>query len=349
VVADFPDGDLARQALENIPFIVAGGAFVTEASRHADVMLPIALYGEKAGTATNLEGRVERLARKVTPAGTSMEDWRVAAELALRLDVDFDLESVSEVQAEIARLAPAYAQVTPQNVVFARDGVVVPEGREELRVGRPGHPVAPVADAEIGQIGGEEVQVVIQGRVVPPAHQHDALDTAEGSIGDAAGAQAAIGEEAVAEASPATGDDPDASGPLAGGPGADPAVPPLHEWDRAVAPVEIPHQDSYALRLVVGRKLYDEALMVQRSQFTAPLALPAVLHVSPAAYEGLGVSDDEKVKVTSTRGSIVLPVRADPGVPKGVAWLAYDQPGPAGADLIDADTTVTDVRVETLQ
>ncbi|HVM40609.1 MAG TPA: molybdopterin dinucleotide binding domain-containing protein, partial [Acidimicrobiia bacterium] len=130
---------------------------------------------------------------------------------------------------------------------------------------------------------------------------------------------------------------------------AGPARPSVLTWDPTAESVEIPQQDSYALRVVAGRKLYDAGLMVQKSPFTAPLAPPAVLHVSPQNYEALGVTADEKVKVTSARGSVVLPVTADPGVPKGVAWLAFNQPGHNAADLIDAADTVTDVRVETLQ
>ncbi len=52
-----------------------------------------------------------RLARLVTPEGTTMDDWRIAAELALRFGTDFGLETVEDVQDEIARVAPAYAGV----------------------------------------------------------------------------------------------------------------------------------------------------------------------------------------------------------------------------------------------
>ena len=53
----------------------------------------------------------QRLGRKITPEGTAMEAWRIAAELAARLGVDFDLETAAEVQDEIARVAPAFAGV----------------------------------------------------------------------------------------------------------------------------------------------------------------------------------------------------------------------------------------------
>ncbi len=48
-------------------------------------ILPSTLAGEKSGTVTNLEGRVQRVGRKVAPEGRAMDDWRIAAELSLRL------------------------------------------------------------------------------------------------------------------------------------------------------------------------------------------------------------------------------------------------------------------------
>ena len=69
------------------------------------------MWGEKTGSVTNLEGRVQRVGQKVSPDGTPMPDWRIAAELSLRMGHDFDLETVEEVQDEIARVAPAHAGV----------------------------------------------------------------------------------------------------------------------------------------------------------------------------------------------------------------------------------------------
>ncbi len=379
-LADFPDPDLAKQALDNVPFIVSVGSFAQGASRRAHAVLPTAMWGEKDGSATNLEGRVTRLARKVTATGTSMDDWRIAGELAARVDAAFDLETVYEVQAEIARLAPAYEEATPQHLLFARDGVAVPPGREELVLGRPGHAITPLADAEVGMAGGQEQQVLIQGRIIPPEEQHDAHVEAPDSAA-AAAAEARIegeGEPGAADAADVeilagagtgdeTGDDTveesegddaseraseeveepaDAAEPAAEAPA--PARPAFVEWDRAFTTPEVPQQDSYALRLVAGRRLYDDGLMVQQSPPTAELAEEAVLHVSPWNFESLGVSEGDKVKVSSSRGSVVLPITNDPGTPKGVAFLAFNQPGHAARDLIDVDRPVTDVQVETV-
>jgi NADH-quinone oxidoreductase subunit G len=125
-VSDFPDATLARRALDAVDTIIVVDGFDSESTQRADVFLPSTLWGEKAGTVTNLEGRVQRVGRKVAPEGTAMDDWRIAAELAARLGTDLDLATVDEVTNEIAGVAPALAGVTSELVKRARDGVVIP-------------------------------------------------------------------------------------------------------------------------------------------------------------------------------------------------------------------------------
>ena len=133
-LADFPDRALARDAFDGVGTVIAVDAFLSDSAQRAEVVLPATLWGEKQGTVTNLEGRVQRLGRKVSPAGSAMDDWRIAAELALRLGADFDLEQVDEVTDEIATVAPAFAGATSELLRRARDGVVLPvsEHRSEI-------------------------------------------------------------------------------------------------------------------------------------------------------------------------------------------------------------------------
>jgi NADH-quinone oxidoreductase subunit G len=133
-LSDFPDRTLARAAFDGAASVIAIDAFLSDSVRRADIVLPATLWGEKQGTVTNLEGRVQRLGRKVAPAGSAMDDWRIAAELALRLGSDFDLEHIDEVTDEIAKVAPAFDGVTADLLRRARDGVVLPlsEHRSEI-------------------------------------------------------------------------------------------------------------------------------------------------------------------------------------------------------------------------
>jgi NADH-quinone oxidoreductase subunit G len=145
-LVSFPDRALARDALAKVEHVVCVGAFAGDGIEHADVALPPTVWGEQRGSTTNLEGRVMRLGRIVTPDGATMEPWRIACELAVRLGADFDLESTDEVQDEIAKVAPAFAGVDAALIRRARDGVVLPyaERPDEVHFG-PGAPAAGVS------------------------------------------------------------------------------------------------------------------------------------------------------------------------------------------------------------
>ncbi|HEX5096192.1 MAG TPA: NADH-quinone oxidoreductase subunit NuoG, partial [Acidimicrobiia bacterium] len=77
-LTDFPDAALAKRGIDGASIVVAVDAFVPDGARTPDVLLPCTVWGEKSGTVTNLEGRVQRVSRKVAPEGTAMDDWRIA-------------------------------------------------------------------------------------------------------------------------------------------------------------------------------------------------------------------------------------------------------------------------------
>src|SRR5205807_8567092 len=110
-LGDFPDRDLVRRALAGAS-VIAVDAFETASVKQADVVLPAAMYGEKDGSFTNIEGRVTWLNHKVNAPGTARADWVVAVELADRLGRDLHLESIAQITDEIARVAPAYRGIT---------------------------------------------------------------------------------------------------------------------------------------------------------------------------------------------------------------------------------------------
>jgi len=112
-------------------------------------------------------------------------------------------------------------------------------------------------------------------------------------------------------------------------------------------PGDSPAVDSYALRLVAGRKMWDGGTAVQNSGSLAHLAEDAAISMNPTDIERLGVAEGDRVNVTSTRTTLVLAVVADEGVPRGTASVPFNQPGTATGALIDAASPVTDVRVET--
>src|SRR5262249_46655739 len=127
-----------------------------------------------------------------------------------------------------------------------------------------------------------------------------------------------------------------------------PAAPAVWSWDGAVPDHEVPPRDAYALRLVVGRRLYDNGRLVSEAAALARVRAPFPLHISPHDAAGLGIESGNEVRVTSTRGRQVFPVTIDPGVPVGIARLDFSADGAGAAALIDAHAVVTDLRLETL-
>jgi len=323
-LADFPDRALAAAGLAGAGTVIAVDAFLSESARRAEVFLPCTLWGEKAGSVSNIEGRVQRVGRKIAPEGTAMDEWRVAVELASRLGSDFGLERVDEVTDEISRLAPARQGVTAALLRHARDGAVLP-----------------LAD-HVGE--------VVWRRSVMTIQAEDGSGASWEPI-RVAGEFAGVVDVEHAAAELEDGDDgqDEAGAPhVASRDQADPHIG-LHVWDGAAGVAEAPARDAYALRLVTGRTLYDHGRTVERSAVLTGLTRTPDLLVSETDLARLGVADGESVRVTSSKATITIPVRSAAGVPQGVARLAFGADGARAQELIDASALVTDLRVETVR
>jgi formylmethanofuran dehydrogenase subunit D len=66
----------------------------------------------------------------------------------------------------------------------------------------------------------------------------------------------------------------------------------------------------------------------------------------PQDFDRLGIVPGDDVRVTSSRGHVTVAARSDLTVPRGVAVLDANKAGGRANGLIDANTPVTDVRVE---
>ena len=108
----------------------------------------------------------------------------------------------------------------------------------------------------------------------------------------------------------------------------------------------IDERNSYDYRLVVSRKLYDNAVGTAMSPSLAHLPMGSHLHLHPLDVERVGSTDGADVKVTSKRASMVFKVVADDMVVRGSAWVPFNQPGPSIGELIDSAEVVTDLRIE---
>lgn len=87
-------------------------------------------------------------------------------------------------------------------------------------------------------------------------------------------------------------------------------------------PVEMPDAD-YPFQLTTGRRLDSYNTGVQTSGFTSPLRRGETIDVSPEDAISLGVTDGERVRITSRRGSVVAPIRIDQGLRAGLVFMTF--------------------------
>lgn len=144
-VRDVPDGALAARAFDAAEFVVALDLFLTDSSSRADVVFPAEAFAEKEGTTTNLEGRVQKVARIVAGPGQTQADWSTLEQIAHRMGTPMGFEDAASVSAEIARVAPAYRGLGWGDL--RGDGVVVPrsEADQPLRYQPVDHSVGSVS------------------------------------------------------------------------------------------------------------------------------------------------------------------------------------------------------------
>jgi NADH-quinone oxidoreductase subunit G len=313
---DFPDRRLAERAVKGADFVVAVASTPGPLTEFADVVLPAAEAHERPGTTTNIEGRISRLGQKLVPPGQAWPDWMIAAELAVHLDADLGLGSVGEVWDEIERLAPAYRGIT-RAVLDGRggtDGVVAPLATSPVSM-TPRHAPPP-----LDPIAFPGVESVERQGAPPRAGLAEA---------PTAGTGAAPGDRAEADATPVRPE------PLAGPIGVDaPHVSPV---------------DSYSMRLVASRTLYDLGVAASSVPALAGLVATAPLRVNPHDLDALGVADGGSVRLRTASASMVMAAVPDGSLPRKVVAADFNVPLGEGtiADLIEVGAPVVEVRMET--
>jgi NADH-quinone oxidoreductase subunit G len=317
-VGDFPDATLAAAAIDKADFVVAVDGFLSPSAARADVVLPAAVMHERSGTTTNIEGRVTRLGQKLVAPGQCWPDWMIASELADLLGGDLGVSSISAIWDEIESLAPSHAGVT-------RAALDAASARDGI--------IAPLSASP----------VTLSRRLTPEPFDPMATPGIE-----SVEAQGAPPRSGVAEP---TGGDTTATGR--------PGVRPRAlRWPQPVSAPTLPAPDSYSVRLVSGRQLYDTGVLLGACAPLTTLVAPAQVRANPADLEKLGVAEGAPVRLRSARGDVVLPALPDETVPRGVASIDFNlntngaatngaAPGSAAGVLIDSRQAVVDVRMET--
>jgi len=94
-----------------------------------------------------------------------------------------------------------------------------------------------------------------------------------------------------------------------------PWAPPIDELD-----------DEFPIRLTTGRRLDSYNTGVQSGRFRSPLRFGETIDLSAADVALLGLTEGETVRISSRRGSVLAPVRVDPGLRAGLAFMTMHFP-----------------------
>ena len=110
------DSEYVSEALAKVECVVFQGSWDQPTAALADIQLPAAVYAEKEGTFTNIQGRVQRFQAAVPPIGASLPDLDILSRLALELGVSLSGTNAAAVFGEIAQTVAAFTGMTWQSV-----------------------------------------------------------------------------------------------------------------------------------------------------------------------------------------------------------------------------------------
>jgi predicted molibdopterin-dependent oxidoreductase YjgC len=107
-----------------------------------------------------------------------------------------------------------------------------------------------------------------------------------------------------------------------------PWMPPIDELD-----------DDFPIRLTTGRRLDSYNTGVQSGLYRSPMRRGETLDLCAQDAAALGVEPGDIVRVTSRRGSIEAPVRLDPGLRPGLAFMTMHFPDEIDVNILTIDAT----------
>jgi formate dehydrogenase major subunit len=110
----------------------------------------------------------------------------------------------------------------------------------------------------------------------------------------------------------------------------------------SVVPFEPPVDeltDEFPIRLTTGRRLDSFNTGVQSGRYRSPMRKREALCLSPEDAERYGVADGERVVVSSRRGKVEAPVRIDPSLRPGLAFITLHFPDQVDTNALTIDAT----------
>ncbi len=148
------DLDHSRKAYKKLDFMAVQDIFMTETAELADVVLPAAAWGEKEGTFSNTERRVQITRGGLPPPGQARLDWQIISDISTRMGYPMEFAGAEEIFNEAVTLMPQLAGMSYPRLEEA--GLLWP-------CPTPGHPGTPNLYEDSFPVG--------RGKFVPVKHR----------------------------------------------------------------------------------------------------------------------------------------------------------------------------------
>lgn len=297
-----PDQALVREALQRCELVILQEAFAgTETAAYADVLLPAATWGEKEGTVTNSERRISRVRAALTPAGESRPDWQIVRDVGRAMEATLRPAAHSLFDWT----SPEHLWLEHREATRGRDLDITGLSYAQMEAMPCQWPYpAQDPDGAPGQTSAEAAPTA-PGRVQASVLQQPArVDGGEPPAGPQPMSQAGTARLYL-------------DGRFAHADGRARFIAKPYQ-----PPVDVP-EARFPLTLSTGR-LRDQWHGMSRSGAVPRLfaAEPGpALSMHPADMDRRRLTDGALVQVQSRRGSLLVPLRADPSVGPQQAWL----------------------------
>jgi NADH-quinone oxidoreductase subunit G len=190
-LSDYPDPTLASRAVDRTDFVVSLENHHSAVTEMADVVLPVAVVTEKAGTFIDWEGRPRPFAQ-VFHEALMMSDAVVLGLIADAMDRPRSVSDVRGIRAELGALGPWHGARVPMDQaapIHAQPGTLLASWRQLLDLGvmQEGEPhlaatarptVAKLSDATWRALGSPQLVAITgpAGSLTIPVEVADVLD-----------------------------------------------------------------------------------------------------------------------------------------------------------------------------
>ena len=301
-IGDFPDYDLAVDALDYGIFTVAIEIFPTESAVRADVVLPATAYAEREGTFTNLERRLQKLERLVDSPGSSRDGWDILQGIARAAGDDWGWTSFDDVWKDIKAEVPSHADIDVEGLA-QKLPPQTPQYETGLETVKDSASVAgPGGQYPKGYRSGTPFQTGQNWPLSWELRQFEARQR-PGHVPPTPGSPVSdIDRQDSGSATPATAD---------------------------------------AFTLLSGRMIYDEGTMIAKTAALRGIAKKAFVEMNDDDVKRLGLADGDEV-VVGGNGARFNARLVIGDIAAGSVFVPYDQQGMKASELMSHGTkTVT--------